>query len=262
MTKIALGIQYDGRAFCGWQRQAHALSVQQSLEESLSRIAAEDIRVFCAGRTDSGVHALGQVIHFETGNHRPERAWTMGVNSILPRDIAVTWAQPVEDDFHARFSARARMYQYIIANQSVRPSIWAGRVSWELRPLDAERMHLSAQYWLGEHDFSAFRAAGCQAHSPNRCIELIEVRRVHEYVIVKVQANAFLHHMVRNLVGVLLEIGCGRQEPIWAQEVLRSRNRQMAAQTASPDGLYLCEVSYPDHFGLPRPERHFPCLLP
>ena len=235
--------------------------MQQTLENCLSQIADEPISVYCAGRTDSGVHALGQVVHFESNKPRPQRAWTMGANSILPREVAVTWAAAVPDDFHARFSALSRTYQYIIANQALRPSIWAGQVTWELRPLDAGRMHRAAQYWLGEHNFNAFRAAGCQANTPFRCIELIEVQRQHGYVIVRVRANAFLHHMVRNLVGVLIEIGCGRREPIWAQEVLESQNRQMAAKTAAPHGLYLCEVRYPEHYALEQPKQRFPALL-
>ena len=261
MTRFALGIEYDGRAFSGWQRQSHAASVQQTLESCLSEIADEPISVHCAGRTDSGVHALGQVVHFESANARPQRAWTLGVNSLLPREVAVTWVAPVPDDFHARFSAQSRTYQYIILNQPLRSALWSGRVTWELRPLVAERMHQASQYWLGEHDFSAFRAAGCQAKTPFRCIESIAVRRQNEYIVVRVCANAFLHHMVRNLVGVLVEIGTGRREPLWAQEVLFGKNRQKAAKTAPPDGLYLVEVGYPAHYGLPRPERNFPGLI-
>ncbi|MGR8947513.1 MAG: tRNA pseudouridine(38-40) synthase TruA [Gammaproteobacteria bacterium] len=260
MGKIALGIQYDGRSFSGWQRQRHANSVQQSLEECLSKIADEQVTVYCAGRTDSGVHALAQVVHFETQKTRPDRAWSMGANSILPRSVSVLWMRRVANDFHARFSATARTYQYIIANQTHRPSLWSGRVTWERRELDASVMNLAAQHWLGEHDFSALRAAACQSNTPYRFIESINVQRHHEYVVIKVCANAFLHHMVRNMAGVLLEIGVGKRDSGWALEVLEGRNRQLAAKTAAPDGLYLAGIRYPSQFNIPQLNCHFPLL--
>ena len=260
MAKIALGIQYDGRSFSGWQRQRHAASVQQSLEQSLSEIADEDVTVYCAGRTDSGVHAVAQVVHFETQKQRPLRAWQMGTNSRLPREVAVNWALEVDPRFHARFSAQARTYQYIIANQSSRPALWAGRVTWETRPLAASTMHQAAQYWLGEHDFAAFRAAACQSNSSYRFVESISVERNADYVVMKVCANAFLHHMVRNMVGVLLEIGVGDRGQDWALEVLASKNRQMAGKTAPPDGLYLAAVRYPADFGIPNSDISFPAF--
>ena len=260
MTKIALGIQYDGRSFRGWQRQRHANTVQQSLEECLSKIADEEVTVYCAGRTDSGVHALAQVVHFETQKIRPDRAWSMGANSILPSTVGITWVQQVANDFHARFSATARTYQYIFANQRHRPSLWSGRVTWERRNLDAAAMNLAAQHWLGEHDFSALRAAACQSNTPYRFVESIDVQRHREYVVIKVCANAFLHHMVRNMAGVLLEIGVGKRGSDWALEVLQSRNRQLAGKTAAPDGLYLAAIRYPCHFNIPQINYHFPLL--
>ena len=260
MTRIALGVEYDGSAFSGWQRQSHAPSVQQTLEDSLSQVANENISVYCAGRTDSGVHALAQVVHFDTNATRPLRAWTMGTNSSLPPEVAVKWAISAEENFHARFSATSRTYQYVILNQALRPAVWGNRVTWELRPLDVDRMQIAALHWIGEHDFSSFRAAGCQANSPFRCIDLIKVRRLNAYVVVTVRANAFLHHMVRNLVGVLLDIGCGVKEPIWAQELLAAKNRQLAAKTAPPQGLYLCDVQYPQHCNIPASNQSFPFL--
>ena len=260
MTRIALGIEYDGSTFCGWQRQSHAPSVQRTLEASLSKIADENISVYCAGRTDSGVHALAQVVHFDSYNPRPLRAWTMGTNSSLPPAVAVNWAIVAKADFHARFSATSRTYQYVILNQPLRPAVWGNRVTWELRPLDVDHMHAAAQYWLGEHDFSSFRAAGCQAKTPFRCIEMIEVRRDRAYVVVTVRANAFLHHMVRNLVGVLIDIGCGLKAPNWAQEVLAAKDRQFAGKTAPPQGLYLCAVQYPEACEIPISDQTFPFL--
>lgn len=258
MAKFALGIQYDGSAYCGWQLQRNSPSVQAVVEEALSIVADENVRVNCAGRTDSGVHALGQVVHFESSKPRPERAWRLGTNANLPLDVSVQWVHEVSENFHARFSALSRQYTYIILNHPSRPALWARKVSWQPVPLNAEVMHEAAQNWLGENDFSAFRAAGCQSNSPNRFVDYFTVSRHGDYVIISVRANAFLHHMVRNFVGVLLEIGRGKREPNWAAEVLASRRRANAAETAPPDGLYLTEVRYPAEFGLPQTIADFP----
>lgn len=261
MTRIALGIQYDGRPYCGWQRQSTVSSVQQTLEVALSKVADEQIQTFCAGRTDRGVHAIEQVVHFDTNKLRPDKAWLLGTNGHLPDEVGVCWVRGVSDQFHARFSALSRTYQYIILNQRARPALWAGKVSWEFEPLDVDLMQQGAQYWLGEHDFSAFRAAGCQSNSPYRNVEYFQVQRRQNYVVITVRANAFLHHMVRNFVGTLIEIGKGRQEPVWAEELLIGRKRELAAKTAPPDGLYLLCVKYPSEFPIPASNRGEPSLF-
>ena len=249
--KIALGIEYDGSGYFGWQRQQHVDSVQQRLESALSVIANEPIAVFCAGRTDAGVHATGQVIHFETTAQRAEGAWTMGVNSHLPDNIAVRWAKSVDDSFHARFSATARRYRYIIYNHRYRPAILAKGVSHYYLPLNEKLMHQAAQYLLGENDFSSFRAAQCQSRTPWRNVHHIAVTRQGEYVIVDIKANAFVHHMVRNIVGSLLEVGAGNQPPQWIDELLKAKDRTQAAATAKPEGLYLVQVDYPLEYQIP-----------
>lgn len=261
VTRFALGIQYDGRPFSGWQRQRDVRTVQEELETSLSRVADEEVRVYCAGRTDRGVHAIEQVVHFETLKTRPDRAWQLGTNANLPSEIAVSWVKRVPEDFHARFSALSRTYQYIILNQRARPALWSGKVSWEFEALDVEKMQLAANYWLGEHDFSSFRAAGCQSKTPFRCVEYFRVERRLEYVVISVCANAFLQHMVRNFVGVLVEIGRCRKDPAWALEVLNSKRREAAGKTASPDGLYLVAVKYPELFQMPSTTCSFPPVL-
>jgi tRNA pseudouridine38-40 synthase len=250
--KIALGIEYDGSRFNGWQIQDNGYTVQACLEAALSRVADCPVTLVCAGRTDAGVHALEQVAHFETGVARQMRAWVFGGNVNLPREISVLWAQPVADEFHARFSATARHYRYRILNRPTRSALQAGRVTWECRPLSVERMREAAAYLIGEHDFSAFRAQGCQAKTPVRTVSRLEVRGEGEQVIVEVSANAFLHHMVRNIAGVLIAIGTGKADPSWAREVLESRQRRLAGVTAPPDGLYLYQVDYPPAFGLQR----------
>lgn len=258
MTRFALGIQYDGRPFCGWQRQRDVRTVQEELEASLSRVADENVRTYCAGRTDRGVHALDQVVHFDSSKIRPDRAWQLGTNGNLPDEVAVSWVKRVPDDFHARFSALSRTYHYIILNQRARPALWAGKVTWEFNALDTDKMQLAANYWLGEHDFSAFRAAGCQSKSPYRCVEYFRVERRLEYVVISVCANAFLQHMVRNFVGVLVEIGRGRKDPAWAEDVLNSKRREAGARTAPPDGLYLVAVKYPEVYEIPSGISSFP----
>ena len=251
--RIAIGVEYDGSRFSGWQTQGDPTlpTVQRSLEQALARVADHPVKLFCAGRTDSGVHATGQVAHFECRTDRGEKAWVRGTNSNLPPSVRVTWARPVAPDFHARFSATARRYRYIIQISPVASAILAGKVTHQRQPLDIHNMHAAGQLLLGENDFSAFRAAGCQSRSANRCIHWLNVSEVGGFIVVDIQANAFLQHMVRNIVGVLLEIGATRQPPGWARELLNGRDRTAAAITAPPDGLYLVQVSYPEHCGLP-----------
>lgn len=256
--RIALGIEYDGSAFSGWQSQRNGRTVQAVLDAALSRIADEPIVSQCAGRTDAGVHACCQIAHFDTRAERDPRAWVYGTNSHLLRDVAVRWACPVSDDFHARFSAESRAYVYLIANQPTRPGLWHERVCWQYLPLDVERMHTGAQLLLGEHDFSAFRAAGCQARHPVRRLLRLDVERDGNFVLLHVEANAFLQHMVRNIAGVLMAIGSGQQPPAWAGEVLAGRDRRLAAMTAAPGGLYFLRARYPERFGLPAD----PSILP
>lgn len=250
MTRYALGIEYDGSAFHGWQAQPHGLTVQDQLEQALSLIAGQTIRVHCAGRTDAGVHALNQVVHFDSPVVRPAPAWVRGTNAHLPAQIAVRWAQSVAADFHARFDARSRSYCYLLHNHPVRPAIFHGRLGWHHRPLDAARMHAAAQVLLGEHDFSAFRAAECQAKSAIKTMLYADVRRHHEFILFEFRAHAFLQHMVRNLVGALIEIGNGRQSMDYMAQLLASRDRRRAAPTFSPAGLYLKAVTYDAHHGL------------
>ncbi len=251
--RYALGIEYRGTRYHGWQRQTGhpEPSVQAQLEEALSSIADSPITVICAGRTDSGVHASGQVVHFDTQVQRPLRAWLNGVNTRLPDDIKVLWVQVVPQEFHARFSAQARTYRYFIVNRTIRPALGSELLTWEKRPLDESCMHDAAQQLLGEQDFSAFRGASCQSRTPFRCVESVSVSRYGALVMVEIRANAFLHNMVRNIVGTLLEVGCGNKPPRWIAEVLASRDRRCAGKTAAPSGLYLYRVDYPPSFNLP-----------
>ncbi|MGR8921296.1 MAG: tRNA pseudouridine(38-40) synthase TruA [Gammaproteobacteria bacterium] len=258
--RIALGVEYDGSRFHGWQRQRDERTVQAELERALTRVADEPVDVVCAGRTDTGVHATGQVVHFDTGAHRSERSWVLGSNVNLPGDVAVVWARPVPDDFHARFSARSRTYVYLISTRQARPGLWSGRVSWECRPLELARMQAAATALVGEHDFSSFRAKGCQAHSPVRTIHRLELTERDGLITLTVEANAFLQHMVRNLAGVLMEIGRGRRVPAWAAEVLAARERERGGVTAPPSGLYLAAVRYAEEFGLPAAAGAAPAL--
>lgn len=249
--RIALGIEYDGTDFLGWQRLGHGNTVQAEVERALSFVADEGIEVVCAGRTDSGVHAVCQVVHFDTAAQRSPRAWTLGANSRLPDSIAVRWAQPVAADFHARFSARARRYRYVILNRAIRPALHARYVAWERVRLDAAAMHAAAQALCGEHDFSAFRAVSCQARTSMRCIHEIAVTRDGDRVTISVQANAFLHHMVRNIVGSLLPVGRGEQPVDWIAALLAGRNRGVAGPTALAHGLTFVGPLYPAACGLP-----------
>jgi len=251
--KLALGIEYDGSRYYGWQRQQEVRSVQEKLEKALSKVANHPVSVFCAGRTDAGVHGTGQVVHFETTSQRADGAWTLGVNANLPEDIAVRWVKAVPDEFHARFSATARRYRYLIYNQRLRPAILGRGVTHFYHPLDAEKMHRAGQYLLGENDFTSFRAVQCQSRTPWRNVMHLNVTRQGAFVIVDIKANAFVHHMVRNIVGSLMEIGCGNQPEEWMATLLAAKDRTLAAATARAEGLYLVAVDYPSHFALPEP---------
>ncbi len=251
--RIALGVRYDGARYHGWQYQDPVLpTVQLAVDNAISFVANHTIHSVCAGRTDAKVHASGQVVHFDTDAERTEDAWVFGCNSNLPPDIVILWAQPVIHDFHARFSATARRYRYVIYNYPIRPGILRHAVGWYHNPLNVERMQAAVEPLLGEHDFSSFRGSGCQSSSPNRDLQECTVTRQGAMVIIEVQANAFLLHMVRNLVGVLLMIGNGQRPVEWAAEVLAAKNRAAAAMTFSPNGLYLVGVTYPDHFNIPK----------
>jgi tRNA pseudouridine38-40 synthase len=251
MNRIALGIEYDGSRFHGWQYQASVSSVQNAVETALSQVAAQPITVVCAGRTDAGVHATAQVVHFNTTAIRNERAWIMGTNASLPSEVRVLWARPVPETFNARRSAVLRRYRYILYNYPIRPGLLRKQVGWYYRALDASLMNEAAQYWVGEHDFSSFRAAECQSTTPIRRMVSIEIKQIRDVIIIDVAANAFLHHMVRNMVGALIRVGSGKANPFWAKEVLEARDRRKAGITAPPNGLYLVSVEYPAHFGLP-----------
>lgn len=251
MARIALGIEYDGASHFGWQRQREVPSVQEYLEKALSAVANASVEVQCAGRTDAGVHATGQVVHFDCDATRPDRAWTLGVNANLPDSVAVTWCKQVEDGFHARFSATHRRYRYVIYNAALRPAILFSGVTHVYRELNAEKMHEAAQALLGEQDFTSFRAALCQSRTPFRNVTHVSVSRQGRYVIIDIRANAFLHHMVRNIAGSLIEIGAGEKPVEWIADLLLLKDRTAAAATAKPNGLYLVDVTYPSEFGLP-----------
>jgi tRNA pseudouridine38-40 synthase len=254
--RIALGIEYDGSRFQGWQfLGAHRdiRTIQGELQPALTSVAAHDVELTCAGRTDAGVHAWGQVAHFDTTARRDERAWVLGANSLLRDDVSVVWACEVDAKFHARHSATARRYRYVILNDSARSGVLSGRVSWDYRPLDVQAMQAAANSILGEHDFSAYRAAECQSESAVRDLRQISVRRLGVYILIDVEANAFLQHMVRNIVGVLSDIGAGKRPPGWAREVLESRDRRQGGVTAPAAGLYLLRVVYPEGFAIPEP---------
>jgi len=250
--RLAMGIEYDGSAFHGWQLQKSGVrSVQQVLEQALSTVANHPVRVFCAGRTDTGVHGEGQVIHFDTPSSRPMRGWLLGTNVNLPDDVNVNWVCPVPEHFHARFSATSRSYRYQILNRPTRSAIWRDRAVWIHQPLDAEAMAEAASHLLGTHDFSSYRAVGCQAKSPVRTVSALRVERSDDRVSIEITANAFLHHMVRNIAGVLIAVGKGEQSTDWSRQVLEFRDRTLGGVTAPPQGLYLTAVGYPDEFRLP-----------
>ncbi len=256
--RIALGIEYEGSGFCGWQTQPEGCAVQDRLEAALARIAGvppASIATICAGRTDAGVHALAQVVHFDCTVERPESAWVRGVNALLPSAMAVTWAKPVADTFHARFSAAARHYRYVLLNHAVRPAADHARVGWFHAALELENMRAAAQSLLGEHDFSAFRSSQCQAKSPVRTLTQLAISTHGPYVMFDLCANGFLHHMVRNVVGSLIYIGSGRRPPAWMLELLAARDRTFAAPTFDAAGLYLTGVDYDAAWNLPQANR-------
>ncbi len=258
LRRIVLGLEYDGRAFCGWQIQPQVATVQAVLEQALSKMAGHPVRVHAAGRTDTGVHGALQVTHFDTDAKRPLTAWVRGVNSFLPAEIAVLWAKEVPDTFHSRFSATARHYRYLLLNHPVRPALLAGRVGWIHQSLDLDAMQQAAGLLLGEHNFSSFRAAECQAKTPVKTLERLEIRTDGHLIQCDFSANAFLHHMVRNIMGSLLHVAKGNESPQWITSLLAARDRSVAPPTFMPDGLYLAGVSYPAEYqllSLPAP-RH------
>jgi len=250
--RVALAVEYDGQAYCGWQRQPHCHSVQAEVEQALSRIANHPITVHCSGRTDTGVHAAAQIVHFDTDAIRQITAWTFGANTLLARDVAIHWAMEVRKDFHARFSAESRSYRYTILNRACRPGLDAKRLSWQRDPLDESLMQQAAPSLLGEHDFSSFRAAECQANHPIRTIHELKVQRVDDRIIIDVTANGFLHNMVRILSGSLMAIGKGERPVHWLEELLAAKDRRIAAMTAPPNGLCFMQAHYPQQFGIPR----------
>ncbi|MGC3983219.1 MAG: tRNA pseudouridine(38-40) synthase TruA [Pseudorhodoferax sp.] len=249
--RLALGVSYAGQAYDGWQSQPSGNTVQDKLEDALRTFAQQDIGTICAGRTDAGVHGLMQVVHFDTAIQREMHAWVRGTNSYLPGDIAVQWARPVTEQFHARASAIGRRYAYVLMESPVRPSVERGRIGWVHRPLDQAAMQAAARLLLGEHDFTSFRAAQCQARTPVKTMRRIDIARRGAYWRFEFEADAFLHHMIRNLMGCLLVIGKGDRPVAWMAEVLAARNRRVAAPTFSPDGLYFLGPCYEDHWGLP-----------
>jgi len=251
MARIAIGIEYDGSRYSGWQAQSHARSVQGELEAALSRVADHAVAITAAGRTDAGVHALAQVAHFDSDAARPLQAWVLGANAESADDVSVLWAHSVTEDFHARYSALSRTYVYRVLNRPMRPALDRERLCWRRRTLDADRMHEAAQALVGDHDFSSFRAAQCQSRTSMRRLLEISVTRRGEIIDIRVRANAFLHHMVRNIAGTLLAVGCGDRAPAWVGEVLAVRDRARAGVTAPPQGLYFAGVEYPPGFGLP-----------
>ena len=256
--RIALALEYDGSRFLGWQTQPGGGTVQDALETALATIAGAPIGVTCAGRTDRGVHALGQVVHFDTTAQRPESAWVRGVNALLPESVAVQWAQAVPPEFHARYGARERTYRYVLINRAVRPALAARHAGWFHLPLDVAEMRAAARPLVGEHDFSAFRSAECQAKSPVRTLLALDIEARGERIDFVLRANAFLHHMVRNIVGTLIAVGKGKHPPGWAGVVLESRDRARAAATFAAEGLYLEQVAYEPKWELPSLERRAP----
>lgn len=255
--RIALGIEYNGHGFYGWQAQCGLTTIQGVLQDALSTVANEPIFLFCAGRTDANVHATGQVVHFDTHAKRHIDAWLWGTNSHLPPSIVVRWAKHVDYSFHARFKALSRKYQYVIYNHPIRPATLSTKVTWHYYPLDVLRIQKAGHYLLGEQDFSSFRSSQCNSKSPMRNVMEFNAYRHGDFVILEITANAFLHHMVRNIAGVLLKIGSGLKEPQWMQEVLAAKSRRAAAETAPPDGLYLTQVCYPEPYIFPASANFF-----
>lgn len=248
--RIALVLEYDGSQYHGWQAQTGLHTMQQAVEYALSKVADCPISVVCAGRTDTGVHATNQVIHFDCEKERSVRAWIHGVNSFLPKDICVKWGKELSEEFHARYSAIARRYRYIIYNGAIRPALLRSNVTWQYRQLDHRLMHQAAQLLLGENDFTSFRSVECQSNTPMRNIHKLQVSRMGDLVIIDISANAFLHHMVRNIAGVLIAVGSGKHPVSWVDEVLKAKDRRLGAETAPAYGLYLVQVTYPPEFSI------------
>lgn len=253
--RIALGVEYDGAHFCGWQSQPEKCGVQDSIEEAIMNIASESVRIHAAGRTDTGVHALMQVVHFESAAMRPLSAWVRGVNAFLPPTVRVIWAHVVDDDFHARFSATQRHYQYLLVNQPTASAIYADKAGWYHLPLDISAMQAAIVYLQGEHDFSAFRASECQAKTPIRNLTTATVATHGESIVFNFSANAFLQHQVRNMVGALIYVGNGKYPPEWIKSLLAEKNRTLSPPTFSPNGLYLTGVVYDAKYNLPNTQR-------
>jgi tRNA pseudouridine38-40 synthase len=254
----ALALEYDGRDFCGFQSQPSGCSVQDALERALAAVAGDVVRATAAGRTDAGVHATSQIVHFDAPVARPQSAWVRGVNAHLPRSTAVLWCTEVPDDFHARYGAVARHYTYVLLNRAERPGLGSGRVGWHHAPLDADAMHEAAQHLAGTHDFSSFRAAGCQAKSPVKTVSRARVARAGDVIRFDVTANAFVHHMIRNIVGTLVDVGIGRHAPAWVAELLRAADRTRGAPTFAADGLYFVGADYDQRFALRATRRAVP----
>ncbi len=254
--RIAAGIEYCGTGFEGWQRQSDSRTVQECVENALSKIANHDLDVHCAGRTDSGVHAVQQVIHFDTTARRENHSWIFGANSELPSDINLNWVTTVDDDFHARHSALSRHYRYYILNRNTRPSLFNDYLTWQIGKLDEDRMAEAAESLIGEHDFTSYRAVSCQSKTPVRNVFKLDISRQKDMVRIDIEANAFLHHMVRNIAGVLIMIGTGERPVSWARDVLDAKDRTMGGVTAPPNGLFLINVSYDDKFGIPVNTSH------
>lgn len=257
MPRYAASVQYDGSKFHGWQSLKSGLpTIQEGVEKALSKVANHPVSVVCAGRTDAGVHGCNQIIHFDTDAVRSERGWAYGANANLPDEISINWVKPVSDEFHARFSAGWRRYRYVIYNNPIRPAHLHKGVTWNFRPLYEGRMQEAAEYLKGEHDFTSYRAVQCQAKNPVRTITRLDITRHGPILVIDIQANAFLHHMVRNIAGVLMAIGCGKHEPEWAKEVLEARDRAQGGVTAVPHGLYFIDVGYPEMFELPQSQAN------
>lgn len=248
--RIALMVEYDGSQYHGWQAQAGLRTVQQALERALSHVADHEISVVCAGRTDTGVHATNQIIHFDSEKERTIRSWIHGANSFLPKDVCVKWGREMPDNFHARFSATSRRYQYVVYNAPIRPALLRSNVTWQYRQLDHRLMHEASQHLLGEQNFTSFRSVECQSKTPMRHVHHLQVTRKGDLIIIDISANAFLHHMVRNIAGVLIAVGSGRKPVSWVHDVLCAQDRTLGAETAPPYGLYLVEVVYPAAFNV------------
>ena len=260
--KIALGVEYAGEHFCGWQTQQTGVrTVQTCVEQALSNVANHEVKTVCAGRTDTGVHAMQQIIHVDVKVERPLKAWVWGTNANLPKDVRVLWAKVVDDAFHARFSATARHYRYLIFNRSMRSALLNHKVTWVHKALDTDRMQQAGNFLIGTHDFTSYRATACQAKSPIRTVTHLQISPLNQWIVIDVSANGFLHHMVRNIVGVLIHIGAGDKPINWSQEVLEARDRKLGGITAPASGLYLRDIDYPEPYTFPKVDNDFPLSI-